>query len=183
VCAPPGDDRTTPLLAAALHAAAHQHPVVVYALDATIASLAVRIGALATGIPEPGLRATATEADMAALGDARQQLAELPLDLVVGQAVSSYDIRAGMLSADDQPELIVVDNYTLLLHGARARDLKHLATDLNVAVLCSTTLAGPSLLELSDLDADLLSAADTIASAAGADAPHVLLARHPVLPR
>lgn len=176
LCTPPGADRTTPLLNAALHAAEHDHVVVVYALGATAASVGGRLAALASGVPPGRLGAGAlTDADMAALVAAQRRLADLALELVVGQTVSSHDIRAGFLSRNDAPHLIVVDNQALLAQGGRASDLKHLAVDLNVAVLCSTTVpARPDGLEQADLDSDVLSAADTLTWSAGGRRPHAL---------
>jgi hypothetical protein len=176
LCAPPGADRTTPLLSAAMHAAEHNHVVVVYALGATAASVGGRLAALASGAPLGRLGAGAlTDADMAALVAAQRLLADLALELVVGQTVSSHDIRAEFLSRDDAPQLIVVDNQALLAHGGRASDLKHLAVDLNVAVLCSTTVpACRDGLKPADLDGDLLSAADTLTWAAGGGSPIAL---------
>jgi hypothetical protein len=160
-----------------MHAAEHDHVVVVYALGATAASIGGRLAALASGVPLGRLGAGAlTDADMAALVAAQRRLADVALELVVGQTVSSHDIRAGSLSRDDAPHLIVVDNQALLAHGGRASDLKHLAVDLNVAVLCSTTVpTDRDGSEPADLDGDLLSAADTLTWAAGSRPPRALL--------
>lgn len=177
LCGPPGADLTTPLLSAALHAAGHNHPAVVYALGATSTRVARRLAALVSAVPAGRLRAGAlTDADMATLGGARRQLATLPLELVVGQTVSSHDIRAGSLSRDDPPELIVVDNQALLAHAGQASDLKHLAVDLNIAVLCSRTVAeGGNSLERSGLDGDLINAVDTLTWLGGADRAPIAL--------
>jgi hypothetical protein len=178
MCAPPGADRTTPLLSAALHAAAHDHPVIVYALGPATADVAALLGALVSGVPRRRLRADATtDADLAVLSAARRRLADLPLEVMVGQTVSTHDIRAGCLSADDAPALIVVDNHVLLAHGGRTVDLKHLAVDLNVAVLSSTTLpAGTDGAQPAAVDADLLNAGDTLTWAATGRPPVVLFA-------
>jgi hypothetical protein len=164
VCAPPGADRTTPLLAAAVHAARQNHHVVVYALGATVAPFSARVASVASGVALYRLEADApTDAEMAALADAQRWLAGVSLEFMVGQTVSTHDIRAMCLSADDPPELIVIDNFSLLAHGGRATDLKHLAVDLNVAVLCSTTVpASCDGLEPGWPDGDLLNASDTI---------------------
>lgn len=164
LCAPPGADRTTPLLAAAVHAAQHNHHVVCYELGAPVALLSARVASVASGVALHRLASgRPTDAEMAALVDAQRRLAGVPLHLIVGQTVSTHDIRAMCLSADDPPELIVVDNFSLLAHGGRATDLKHLAVDLNVAVLCSTTVvASDEGFEPRGPDGDLLTAADTI---------------------
>jgi hypothetical protein len=163
-CAPPGADRTTPLVQAAVHAALHDHNVVVYALGSTVAGLSARVASVASGVALQRLENGApTDAEMAALAEAQRRLTAVSLQLIVGQTVSTHDIRAMCLSADDPPELIVVDNYPLLAHGGRATDLKHLAVDLNVAVLCSTTVfANDGRRDPQPLDGDLLAAADTI---------------------
>ena len=179
VCAPPGTDRTTPLLAAAVHAAEHDHRVVVYALGATVAELGAQVASVTSGVTLHRLGAGPTDTEMAALAGARRRLAGLPLQLMVGQTVTSHDIRALSLSADDAVELIVVDNFSLLAHGGRAADLKHVAVDVGVAVLCSTTVAAsPDGLERSWLDGDLLSAADTITWADPGGTPTVVVAAH-----
>jgi len=163
-CAPPGADRTTPLLEAAVHAALHDHNVVVYALGSTVAGLSARVASVTSGVALQRLENGApTDAEMAALADAQRRVAGVSLQFIVGQTVSTHDIRAMCLSADDPPELIVIDNYPLLAHGGRATDLKHLAVDLNVAVLSSTTVfANDDGRDPQRPDGDVLAAADTI---------------------
>jgi len=181
LCAPPGADRGAAVLAAAVHAAEADHHVVLYALGATVAGLGAQVVSVISGVALHRLAAGPTDTEIAALAGAQRRLAGLPLQLMVGQTVSSHDIRAMSLSADDPVELIVVDNFPLLAHGGRATDLKHLAVDLNVAVLCSTTVVvGHDWLDQRWLDADLLSAADTIAwSDPGGTPTLVVAANHP----
>jgi hypothetical protein len=155
VCARRAPDRTSALLAAALHAAGDRHPSIVYALGSPAGSVAAQLAAVALGVE--------LASQPSALEEARRRVAGLPLRVVVGQTVSSHDIRAQSLTADDPPELIVVDNLTLLAHAGRGVDLKHLAVDLHVAVIASTTV--PASLERLDgagLGADLLNAADRL---------------------
>ena len=173
VCARRAAGRTTALLAAALHAAGDRHHSIVYALGSPPGSVAAQLAAAALGVERAS--------QLSALEDARRRVAGLPLQVVVGQTVSSHDIRAQSLTADDPPELIVVDNLTLLAHAGRGVDLKHLAVDLHVAVLASITV--PASLERLDgagLGADLLNAADRLVwapvgdhAAGGADDPRL----------
>jgi len=169
LCTPPGGIHTRLLLTAGLHATGRDHVVAVYALGATTARLATLLAALASGIGVGRLRAgELTETEREALLHARGHLAALPLSVMVGQSVSIEDIRALSLSADDAPEMIIIDRIALLAHGGRAAELKHLAVDLDVAVLCSTTLpTGPDGRDVRGLDAELVGACDTIAWAAG----------------
>jgi len=102
--------------------------------------------------------------------EAHNRLAAMPLEVMVGQTVSTHDIRALSMCADDPPELIVIDSYSLLAHGGHATDLKHLAVDLGVAVLCSTVLPAGQDGRPPVLDADLVGAADTLAWSAGGPA-------------
>jgi replicative DNA helicase len=165
VCAAPGVDRTTPLLAAALHAAEQEHPVALFLPGATptivAAKLATAAAELDRSIDPDGERPIS---DVVALTRIRQRLATLPMQFMVGQTLSGHDLRAASLSADDPPSLIVIDNFTLLTAGGSPSDLKNLAMDLNAALLCSTTVpAGHDGVDSFRPDAALLNAADTIA--------------------
>ena len=180
LCAPLGVDRSTALVAAAVHAAEHDRRVAVYALGATLGRLGAQVASVTCGVPVRRLGVVGpTDTAMAALAGAQRRLAGMPLLLIVGQTVTSHDIRAMSLAADDPVDLLVVDNFPLLAHGGRATDLKHLAVDLNVAVLCSTTVAvSHDGLEQHSLDGDLLCAADTITWADPAGTPTAIVAAH-----
>jgi uncharacterized membrane protein len=64
----------------------------------------------------------------------------------------------------DPPTLIVVDAVGLLHPVGASRDLKHLARELNVAVLCSATVhtATNRAITAADAPADIAASADTI---------------------
>ncbi|HSH59431.1 MAG TPA: hypothetical protein VK988_07280 [Acidimicrobiales bacterium] len=158
---PPGSGSTWLLLRAALHAAAHDRPTLFCALDMTLASFAVGLAHVVTGAataPDGGNRV----GDVA-LRAAATELAELPLYVEVGKTVATHDIFA--VADSELVDFIVVDNVGLLLPSGSATDLKHCATDLNVAALTSITVAlTDDDVDVACLGADLLSAADTIAS-------------------
>jgi replicative DNA helicase len=157
-------DAATTLIDAALHAADHRRLTLFYPLGDTYRRLAARL-AVASGVNPAHLNAgCAGEHELDVLSDAAQRLRHSTLYLSVGTPISVHDIRADALGLDTAPQLIVVDKLPLLLPDGRPRDLKHLAVDLNVAVLCSTTIpADPTQPpSLADVPADLLETADAI---------------------
>jgi replicative DNA helicase len=167
VCAAPSVDRTTPLLAVALHAADQEHPVALYLPGVTPAMVAAKL-ATAAAVAELDRSVDPDSeksiSDAVALTRTQHWLATLPMRFMVGQTLSCHDLRAASLSADDPPSLIVIDNFTLLTDGGSPSDLKNLAMDLNAALLCSTTVpAGRDGVDSFHPDTELLNAADTIA--------------------
>ena len=151
---------TWPLLRAALHAARSGHSTYFYELDLGLGSFAV------------GMAATVREVDVGPTGFdhvegsedlrlAAREVAQLPLRVAVGYAVGIHDILA--VTEDEEPvDLIVVDNCDLLLPSGDVRDLKRVATYLDVAVLCSAIRSVGGGCDR--LGADLLAAADTLVS-------------------
>lgn len=155
---PPGFRSTWLLLRAALHAAARERPTLFCALDMTLASFAVGLADVVTAADGAGDPPGDT-----ALRTAAARLAELPLYVEVGTTISTHDIFA--VAEDELIDFVVIDNIRLLLPSGSAADIKHCATDLNVAALASTTHpVSPHGVDLAGLEADLLSSADTIAS-------------------
>jgi hypothetical protein len=136
------------------------HATFFYALDLTLAAFDLGMADVVPGDDERRVRVDPSARD-AALRDASRQLGRLPLSISVGATVSTHDIFAAV--DDDLAELVVVDNYGLLLPAGLASDLKHLAIEANVAVLASTTHAVTDTeIDVAEATPDLLNAADTI---------------------
>lgn len=175
VLAAPGPHATAALVAAAHHAAYHQHhPTLLYPLRSTAAGAAAHLAAAhARSHPDRADRADAVDA-----------LRSCPLYVSVGSPITAARIMADALDEDmDPPRLIVVDAVTLLHPGGASRDLKRLALELNVAVLCATTIAVPGGRPpvAADAPADLAAHADTIVALAPS-APAALGRTDPLRP-
>jgi hypothetical protein len=157
VVASPGPAATAAMAAAAHHGACTGgHPTLFYPLRSTAAGIA-RVLAHTHAQADP---------DSDGMTGAVADLRTCPLYVSLGSPVTVSRIMADALDDDmDAPRLIVVDAVALLHPGGAGRDLKTLALELNVPVLCSTTV-NPSGADrpvtAADAPADLAAAADTI---------------------
>ncbi|MDQ6616584.1 MAG: hypothetical protein M3083_18035 [Actinomycetota bacterium] len=165
IVAAPGPAATIAMVAAAYHAAYHHAlTTMVYPLRSTLPQIARHLAAIHHGA-EP-------TADSAARAAA--ELRDCPLYVTVGSPITVTRIHFDAVDPDmTAPNLIVVDAVDLLLPSGAARDLKHLALELNVAILCSTTVHGVAGKEVtaSDAGADVAAAADTIIALPSQTAP------------
>lgn len=157
VVGPPGPTATAALVRVAHYSAyRHQRPTLLYPLRSTLHQLA---GHLADAHSRSG------DSTTDAAPGVHRDLRECPLNISVGSRVSVTRIHFDAVDPDiDAPHLIVVDAVDLLLPAGACRDLKHLALELNAAVLCSTTVrcAPDGTVAPSDVPANVASIADTI---------------------
>jgi hypothetical protein len=157
VIASPGPGATAAMAAAAHHAAyTGGHPTLFYPLRSTAAGIArVLAHTHAQGDPD-------SDGVTGAVADLRT----CPLYVSLGSPVTVSRIMADALDEDmDAPRLIVVDAVALLHPGRASRDLKTLALELNVPILCATTVhtsGADRPVTAADAPADLVAAADTI---------------------
>jgi hypothetical protein len=153
VVSPPDTRPTRLLLEAALYAARDGCTTYFYELDQGFGRF---VGDMAAVVGKAGPEGATMDHELRA---AARDLAQLPLRVAVGYAVGIHDMLA-VTDDEDPVDLVVVDNCDLLLPTGDPRDLKRLATHLDIAVLCSAV----RLAETGDagLGADLLAAADTI---------------------
>jgi hypothetical protein len=150
-----------------------------YALDMTLAAFALGLADVVRSDDERRFAGDRGVYD-SALRDASRELERLPLTVAVDTTVSAHDVFVAV--DDGLADLVVIDNYGLLLPTGLASDLKHLAIEASVAVLTSTTLAvtEPGA-GVAMATADLLSAADAIVThdrdVAGADRSQIMVAK------
>jgi len=130
ITTPPGVAATATLFAVAYHAAHRLRlPTLLYPLRCTLTQVAEHLAGAHGEVL-----------------DAARQLRDTPLYIGQGAAITVTRIHFDAVDPDiDPPRLIVVDALELLLPAGVARDLKHLALELNVPVLCSATaIANPA---------------------------------------
>jgi replicative DNA helicase len=156
VIAAPGPAATAAMAAAAHHAAYQQHQTTLfYPLRSTAAAMAaVLADTHAQAAPESD-----------GIAGAVDDLRNCPLYVALGTPVTVTRILADALDDDmDPPQFIVIDAVALLHPAGAARDLKHLALELNIPVLCATTVTpgADANLTAADAPADLAATADTI---------------------
>ena len=139
----PGAAATADLITVAYHAAhRHRFPTLLYPLRSTLAQIAGHLADIHTG--EVG------------------ELRHTPLHITVGSPITATRIHFDAVDPDlEAPQLIVVDAVDLLLPAGAARDLKHLALELNVAIICSAT-ARDDTAGCVAVSSDVAAAADTI---------------------
>lgn len=156
LAAAPGPAATAALVAAAYHAAYHHRlATLVYPLRSTLPQIAEQVAAAHLG-ESPGA-GTASRA--------AAEMRDCPLYVTVGSPITVTRIHFDAIDPEmAAPSLIVVDGVDLLLPAGAARDLKHLALELNVAILCSTTVHRrvTGAATGGDVGADISAAADTI---------------------
>ena len=156
IVAAPGPAATIALVAAAYHAAYHHAlTTMVYPLRSTLPQIARHLAAIHHG----------ADPTADSIARAAAELCDCPLYVTVGSPITVTRIHFDAIDPDmTAPSLIVVDAVDLLLPPGAARDLKHLALELNVAILCSTTVHGSAdkAVSSSDVGADIAAAADTI---------------------
>ena len=155
----PGPAATAAAVAAAHHAAYHhQLPTLLYPLRSTLPQIAEHLARTHTGAHLDAETAAATI----------DALRDCPLYITAGSPVSVTRIHFDAVDPDlPAPRLIVVDAVDLLLPAGAARDLKHLALELNVAVLCTTTTQATTAVAAADVAASVTAAADTIVALRG----------------
>lgn len=156
VVAPSGPAATAALVALAHHAAYHHDlPTLLYPLRCTLPQIADHLTRT-----HSGAEVTDETAD-----DTGRDLRDCPLYITVGSPVTVTRIHFDAVDPDmAAPRLIVVDAVDLLLPAGAARDLKHLALELNVAIVCSTTVraAITGTVTAADVPTSVAVAADTI---------------------
>ena len=158
--AAPGPAATAAAVAVAHHAAYHhQLPTLLYPLRSTLPQIAEHLARTHTGA---NLDAETAAATIDALRDC-------PLYVTVGSPITVTRIHFDAVDPDmAAPRLIVVDAVDLLLPAGAARDLKHLALELNVAVLgTTTTIRATTTVTAADAPASVTAAADTIVALHG----------------
>jgi hypothetical protein len=153
VIAATGPAATAAMAAAAHHAAYQQHhSTLFYPLRSTAA-------AIAAVLADTHAHAAPESADIASAVD---DLRNCPLYVALGSPVTVTRILADALDDDmDPPQFIVIDAVALLHPAGAARELKHLALELNIPVLCATTVTDRNF-TTADAPADLAATADTI---------------------
>jgi hypothetical protein len=153
----PGPGATAAMAAVAHHAAYHLDlATLLYPLRCTAAAIATHLAHSHRHDPH-------RSGDGG--GEVVAQLRTCPLYVSVGSPITVSRIFADALDADmDPPKLIVVDAVGLLHPAGAGRDLKHLALELNIAVLCSATVrtATNRAITGADAPADIAASADTI---------------------
>jgi len=152
--APPGPAATAAVVAVAHHAAYHHDlPTLLYPLRSTLIQIAWHLT-----FAHPG--ADLTDGPAATTVD---DLRACPLYITIGSPVTVTRIHFDAVDPDmAAPRLIVVDAVDLLLPAGSARDLKHLALELNVAIVCTTTVRASAAVASADVPASIAAAADTI---------------------
>ncbi|MDQ1429168.1 MAG: DnaB-like helicase terminal domain [Acidimicrobiaceae bacterium] len=162
---PPGP-ATTAAVAAAAHHAAHRQAVTtfLYPLRSTLPQLAAHLAHIHAGITVGLLNADPAAAHLAGLARAADDLRRCPLYITIGSPITVTHIHYDALDSDTPPRLIAVDAVTLLHPAGSGRDLKHLALELNVAILCATAvhITGKRPICAADAPPDIAAAADTI---------------------